>query len=111
MADIQHIPYDTKGSSRVETGPVQFGDDWPGYFIRGDNAFAIVLAIQSVLVNPYDVLSTGQLKCFAKNLLSCNTNVELVNMIEAGPVVELADATISLHDEEICDGCDGNHNN
>jgi hypothetical protein len=23
---------------RVETGPVQFGDDWPGVFIRGDNA-------------------------------------------------------------------------
>jgi hypothetical protein len=25
--------------TRVETGPVQFGDDWPGTFIRGDNAF------------------------------------------------------------------------
>lgn len=111
MADIQHIPYDTKGSSRIETGPVQFGDDWPGYFIRGDNAFAITMAIQSILVNPYDVLSMGQLKCFAKDLLDCNTNVALVNMIEAGPVVELADAEISLHDEEICDGCDGNHNN
>lgn len=23
---------------RVETGPIQFGDDWPGVFIRGDNA-------------------------------------------------------------------------
>lgn len=23
---------------RVETGPVAFGDDWPGVFIRGDNA-------------------------------------------------------------------------
>ncbi len=23
---------------RVETGTVQFGDDWPGVFIRGDNA-------------------------------------------------------------------------
>lgn len=23
---------------RVETGPVQFNDDWPGLFIRGDNA-------------------------------------------------------------------------
>ena len=23
---------------RVETGPVQFGDDWPGLFVRGDNA-------------------------------------------------------------------------
>ena len=23
---------------RPETGPMQFGDDWPGVFIRGDNA-------------------------------------------------------------------------
>jgi hypothetical protein len=23
---------------RVETGAVQFGDDWPGLFVRGDNA-------------------------------------------------------------------------
>ena len=25
-------------SERVETGPTQFGEDWPGVFIRGDNA-------------------------------------------------------------------------
>lgn len=24
---------------RAETGPMKFGDDWPGIFIRGDNAF------------------------------------------------------------------------
>jgi hypothetical protein len=24
---------------RAETGPMKFGDDWPGVFIRGDNAF------------------------------------------------------------------------
>ena len=23
---------------RIETGPLQIGDDWPGVFIRGDNA-------------------------------------------------------------------------
>lgn len=27
-------------SDRVETGPVQFDDDWPGIFIRGDDTFA-----------------------------------------------------------------------
>ena len=25
-------------NKRVETGKTQFGDDWPGVFIRGDNA-------------------------------------------------------------------------
>lgn len=25
-------------AERVETGPIQFGQDWPGIFLRGDNA-------------------------------------------------------------------------
>lgn len=25
-------------AERVETGPIQFGNDWPGVFIRGDSA-------------------------------------------------------------------------
>lgn len=33
---------------RVETGPVQFGDDWTGLFIRGDNAMALALDIKQV---------------------------------------------------------------
>lgn len=36
-------------SERVETGPVQFGDDWPGVFIRGDNAFAFCNALDALL--------------------------------------------------------------
>ena len=36
-------------SGRVETGPVQFGDDWPGLFIRGDNAFGMKMAIDSAI--------------------------------------------------------------
>lgn len=32
--EIQQLPLADK---RVETGPVQFGSDWPGYFERGDN--------------------------------------------------------------------------
>ncbi len=34
---------------RVETGAVQFGDDWPGVFIRGDNAFGYMLNLQVAL--------------------------------------------------------------
>lgn len=33
---------------RVETGAVQFGDDWTGLFIRGDDAFALMMAIDSL---------------------------------------------------------------
>ena len=32
---IQKIDYNKE--NRVETGAVQFGNDWPGLFIRGDD--------------------------------------------------------------------------
>jgi hypothetical protein len=42
---IQHLPAPPEGT-RVETGPVQFGDDWPGLFVRGDNTFDLMLRIR-----------------------------------------------------------------
>ena len=33
---------------RPETGPMQFGDDWPGVFIRGDNALFFAMAVRRV---------------------------------------------------------------
>jgi hypothetical protein len=36
---------------RVETGVVKFGDDWPGVFIRGDNAFNYAHALDRVLAS------------------------------------------------------------
>lgn len=35
--------------NRVETGAVQFGDDWPGLFVRGDDCFALALAWYTLL--------------------------------------------------------------
>lgn len=39
-------------SPRVETGPVQFGDDWPGAFIRGDNAMYYAMTLREILDDP-----------------------------------------------------------
>ena len=36
-------------SGRVETGPVRFGDDWAGVFIRGDEAFHLALKLGGAL--------------------------------------------------------------
>ena len=33
---------------RVETGAVQFGDDWPGLFIRGDNCIPLRFALEGL---------------------------------------------------------------
>jgi hypothetical protein len=46
--DIQKIDY-PKDAPRVETGAVQFGDDWPGTFIRGDNAAYYAFTLREVL--------------------------------------------------------------
>lgn len=35
MPDPRVIPHE---GPRVESGPVQIGDDWPGLFLRGDDA-------------------------------------------------------------------------
>ena len=44
---------DGQPNPRVETGATQFGDDWPGYFIRGDNCLALMIDIERAL-NPDD---------------------------------------------------------
>lgn len=38
-----------KGSRRPENGPMQFGKDWPGLFIRGDSAFGYSQSIRTIL--------------------------------------------------------------
>jgi len=46
--DLSEIPcpFNTyEHGTRVETGPVQFNDDWPGVFIRGDNAAWLALCL------------------------------------------------------------------
>lgn len=35
--------------ARAETGVLQFGDDWPGVFIRGDDALALAYALGKAL--------------------------------------------------------------
>ena len=45
-----------KQEPRIETGNIQFGDDWVGLFIRGDNCAGYVWDLQMILedekVNP-----------------------------------------------------------
>ncbi|MDZ7361364.1 MAG: hypothetical protein ONB46_11645 [candidate division KSB1 bacterium] len=33
---------------RIETGAIQFNDDWPGLFIRGDDAFALMRELKQL---------------------------------------------------------------
>lgn len=40
LAASLHLPM-PEGMTRVETGPIRFGEDWAGYFLRGDNAMGL----------------------------------------------------------------------
>lgn len=37
---------------RAETGPMAFGEDWPGIFIRGDNAVYYSMMLRQYLADP-----------------------------------------------------------
>src|SRR5438876_245639 len=51
MADnVRRLPAPAD-SQRVENGPVQFGTDWPGLFIRGDSAFGLAMSIKAILAH------------------------------------------------------------
>lgn len=52
--NVQKLPA-LLGENRVETGAVQFGNDWPGLFIRGDNAHSLALWIRRLA----ELLSTN----------------------------------------------------
>lgn len=70
MTEIQKIERDAS-LPRVETGPVQFGDDWPGVFFRGDNAFEFALLLGLELNGQGDAITKAQLRGFLSDLRSC----------------------------------------
>jgi hypothetical protein len=39
--EVQHIEHPNRDERRIDTGPVKFGDDWCGVFIRGDNSLVL----------------------------------------------------------------------
>lgn len=51
-ADLSQLPEPFPGSpaNRVETGALEINDDWPGVFIRGDNAMHYAMSIKQALV-------------------------------------------------------------
>lgn len=80
MLEIQKIVADNVGQARelerVETGPVQFNDDWPGVFIRGDNAGPAAMHLKMVL--------SEAVKC-----VEFRKNVGLVHFMLAASSIDL----------------------
>lgn len=51
-------------AERIETGPAQFGDDWPCTIIRGDCSFAYAMALTAAI----EIISDPIVKIQLKNL-------------------------------------------
>lgn len=70
MTEIRQLPAQQE---RVETGPVQFGDDWPGVFIRGDHAGWYAMNLKHVLESdlPLDFLLASNLRNLQQDLAGC----------------------------------------
>jgi hypothetical protein len=62
---------DVKLDKRVETGPTQFGDDWPGLFIRGDNAAFYAIHLQNLLDENEDPFTRIVLRGLLADLKGC----------------------------------------
>jgi hypothetical protein len=52
---IKQIPI-PGGSGAIPTGAMQFQDDWPGLFIRGDDAVMLAFSINIVLERLKDAI-------------------------------------------------------
>ena len=74
-------------SERPETGPMQFPDDWPGVFIRGDNALAYshVLGRAVAALKDDDAVAALVLQKLAGLLGSCGVPCEAVSAVLAPP--------------------------
>jgi len=74
---LRKYPNPNPDGSRMETGPVQFGDDWPGIFIRGDEACYIGFLLSQVLKQLKDevcVIDRMNIENAAGLLSSCDAH-------------------------------------
>lgn len=78
--EVRRLRGPNESEPRIETGIVQFGNDWPGVFIRGDNAFNYMmvlsrikqLALQKDEYRSNDDLAIRQLEGLMQLLDDCN---------------------------------------
>lgn len=63
-----------KQPERVETGVTQFGDDWPGLFIRGDDCAGYALYLSNVVDGHGSAIDLAMLKVLLMHLNETNVN-------------------------------------
>jgi hypothetical protein len=86
MSKILRLP---AHEPRVESGVLQFGDDWPGVFVRGDDALVFAAALRETAqhIPASERVLLSQLAGLANILQACsvgNTGWPLVPQPDEG---------------------------
>jgi hypothetical protein len=55
-------------TDRIETGVLKINDDWPGFFMRGDEAIGTAISIRHVLKHGNEVAMKSLLQSLALQL-------------------------------------------
>lgn len=78
---ITQIPF-PGDSGRIPTGAMQFQDDWPGLFLRGDSAISVLTAVRRL-----------------QKALSDNDNVEVALALSVlGSLADIIDRDVIVRD-------------
>ncbi len=79
-ADLSEIPSpfgDGTPAQRVESGALQINSDWPGVFVRGDNALFYAMQLSRMIAQlesttqTTDIIAVSSLKGLVDTLRSC----------------------------------------
>jgi len=89
MNDVRMLPAPPDGK-RVESGAVQFGDDWPGIFMRGDHALpaAFYLSMfleQHPLKEGDDVIVRHYVESLLRDLTGCDATGVTTDFVNKKP--------------------------
>jgi hypothetical protein len=91
---------------RPETGLMQFGEDWPGLYIRGKHAFYYAMCLRTALekTDVTNVFSVGALKGLLSLLESTNVQndpkPQLIKPFSEVVINGLEDEFLQLPDDE-----------
>jgi hypothetical protein len=92
---------------RVESGPIRFGSDWAGYFIRGDDAMYWVSILEGLLTrDDLDIHHQIRLKGMIESLRSCAEPCEAARFKSADDAIVDVEVEIERRQEErkrLCD--------
>lgn len=79
---------------RIETGAVQFEGDWPGVFIRGDNAMGMWIALQRLALDDTQIprAEKAQLRKLLGILKSCDAHEQDCNPLKLKSAEERLEA-------------------